>query len=327
MLFPLVFAVLSLFSPGAFAEADEAEGWDWRKTTTPHFLIRHQETWLPPGFTINVERIHSRLRMDLGMFSPWMGRERVNLYLYKDQDSYVRGQFSPPAWSNGLAIFQLKAVALPGMKDRSRLLRVMAHETTHLLFEGYFREQNRQAPVWINEGLAMLEEADSPDKPETSEWYQGMVNLESADMLPLEEFFATAPASDMKEEGKNKVSNWYVQAYSITHYLLRKHSRLQFKSFCSELRDGKSPAEALWKVYRYRTLADFDKRWKTWLADPSHKRRIAMLVSSQRQEGETPETAGPKGYGRSLGSFKPFSTGFEVQQFPSKQGEAAAKGR
>ena len=310
---------------GASPAWSEADGWNWRTTTTPHFLIKHQETWLPPGFTINTERIHSRLRMDLGMFSPWMGRERINLYLYKDQEAYVKGEFTPPAWSNGLAIFQLKAVALPGMKDRRKLLQVMAHETTHLLFEGYFREQNSQAPVWINEGLAMLQEADSPEKPETSEWYQGMTALEPAQFLPLEYFFTITPTQDMKDENKKTVGNWYIQAYSITHYLLRKHSRLQFKSFCSELRDGKTPAEALWKVYRYRSLADFDKRWKAWLADPIHKRRIAALAASQREEsGEEPTKA--TGKGRSLGSFKPFSTGFGVHNFPSPQGEAAAKG-
>lgn len=318
---PLLLLLLALTAPPASAEGG---GWNWRETTTPHFTIKHQETWLPPGFTINVERIHSRLRMDLGMFSPWMAKERVNLYLYRDQESYVQGEFTPPAWSNGLAIFQLKAVALPGMKDRRKQLQVMAHETTHLLFEGFFREQNRAAPVWVNEGLAMLQEADSPEKPESSEWYQGMVGVDPKSFMPLDAFFQVTPTKDMAEESKEAVGKWYVQAYSLTHFLLRKHSRLQFKSFCAELRDGKTPAEALWKVYRYRSLNDFDKRWKLWLADPVHKRRIAALASSQREEAA--EEAAPTGKGRSLGSFKPFATGFGVHQFPSKQGEAAAKG-
>lgn len=306
--------VAFLLSWATLPAAAEGEGWDWRVTTTPHFQIKHQETWLPPGFTINVERIHSRLRMDLGMFTPWMGRERVDLYLYKDHESYVKGEFSPPSWSNGVAIFQLKAVALPGMSDRRKLLQVMAHETTHLLFEGYFREQNRPAPVWVNEGLAMLEEADSPEKPETSEWYQGMVLMEPAEFLPLERFFAVTPTQDLKDDSKKTVGNWYIQAYSLTHFLLRRHSRLQFKSFCSELRDGKSPAEALWKVYRYRTLAELDKRWKAWLADPMHKRRIAALATSPREEAG--EAAAGKGRARALGSFKPFKTDFRPHQFP-----------
>jgi hypothetical protein len=312
----------ALFAPAALAA--EGQGWNWRETMTPHFHIRHQESFLPPGFTINAERIHSRLRMDLGMFSPWMGRERVNLYLYKDHRSYVAGEFNPPEWSNGLAIFQLKAVALPGMADKKKLLQVMGHETTHLLFEGYFKEQNRPAPVWINEGLAMLEEADSPEKPESSEWYQGMVNMDPKSFMPLDHFFLVTPTKDMADESKQTVGAWYVQAYSLVHFLLRKHSKLQFKSFCSELRDGKSAPEALWKVYRYRSLADFDKRWKSWLADPVHKRRIQALAASQREAAEQGDA--PTGKGRSNASFKAFSTGFEVHRFPSAQGEAAAKG-
>lgn len=306
------------------SSAPRSEGWAWRETLTPHFIIKHEETWLPPGFSIAVERIHSRLRMDLGMFSPWMGREKVNLYLYRDQASYVNGEFHPPAWSNGIAIFQLKAVALPGQKDRSRLMRVMAHETTHLLFEGYFREQGRNAPVWVNEGLAMLQEADSPDKPESSEWYQGMAAMDPRKFMPPDQFFAVTPTKDMAGESKQAVGDWYVQAYSLTHFLLRKHSKLQFKSFCAELRDGKTPAEALWKVYRYRSLADFEKKWRAWLADPMHKRRIQALAAAQRDEAREGEA--PTGRGRSPGAFKSFSTGFEVHRFPSQQGEAAAGG-
>lgn len=315
-------SLLAAFLASA-ALAAEGQGWGWRETLTPHFTIKHQESFLPPGFTIAAERIHSRLRMDLGMFSPWMGRERVNLYLYKDHKSYVAGEFSPPEWSNGLAIFQLKAVALPGMADKRKLLQVMGHETTHLLFEGYFREQGRQAPVWVNEGLAMLEEADSPEKPESSEWYQGMVRMDPKRFMALDQFFAVTPTKDMAEANKSEVGDWYVQAYSLVHFLLRKHSKLQFKSFCAELRDGKPVPEALWKVYRYRSLKEFDQRWRAWLADPVHGRRIRNLAESQREEAADEG----KGKGRANASFKPFSTGLEVKTFPSKQGEGAAKGR
>jgi hypothetical protein len=86
----------------AFPKAVIGSSWEWKETVTPHFRINHQETWLPQGLTIGAEKLHFRLGMDLGQFSPWMSKERISLYIYRDLDSYVNGEFSPPAWSNGV---------------------------------------------------------------------------------------------------------------------------------------------------------------------------------------------------------------------------------
>ena len=287
----------------------EGGGWSWRQTLTPHFAIKHQSAWLPPGFTMGAERVYFRLKMDLNVFSPWMSKEKVNLFVYSDHESYLAGEFRPPAWSNGLAIYERKAVALPSMKDPRKLLAVMAHETTHLLFESYWREGRRQSPAWINEGLAMLQEADSPDKPETSGWYQQMTLIDAKRFPPLTAFFAVTPTKDLHND-QAAVGEWYIQAYSVTHFLLRKHSRLQFKSFCGYLRDGKPAAEALWLAYRYRSVRDFDKKWRSWLADPAHKRRVASLAADARR-GVDDGTVNKAG--RTKASFKPFATGFKTQ--------------
>ena len=302
----LILGLLAFLSISASAVPQK--GWDWRETTTPHFRILHQTAWLPPGLTMGVERIHSRLRMDLVSFTPWMARERISLYVYSDLQSYVGGEFRPPAWSNGVAIYDKKAVALPTMKEPSQMLRIIAHETTHLLFVSYFREQRRDPPSWVNEGLAMVEEAASREKPETSQWYQNMVEMKPSSWYPMDRFLEISPTKDLHGNTRD-VAEWYVQAYSVTHYLVRKHSSLQFKSFCSHLRDGKSASEALWLVYRYRDIKDFERKWRAWLADPIHRRRVTALASSQRAAGDgVVERAG-----RTRPSFGSFSTGREFK--------------
>lgn len=310
--------------PGVRARAQEGEG--WRETSTPHFRIYHQETWLPPGLTIGIERIHFRLGMDLGTFSPWMAKEKIALYVYRDLQSYVGGQFSPPPWSNGVAIYAKKAVAIPTMKESKQMLRVLAHETTHLLFVSYFREQHRDPPSWVNEGLAMLEEADSPEKPQTSQWYQSMVATDPGKWFPIEDFLQINPTKDLNDD-KSQVALWYVQAYSITHFLVRKHSRLQFKAFCAALRDGRSSAEALKSVYHFRSLKEFDKAWRAWLSDPTHKRRVEALADSDRATGDGVIQKAVRG-GNS--PFHAFSTGWEVktrQVFPSSTNSSGDGGR
>ena len=120
-------AFLMLCGPAA---ARDGQGWNWRQTQTPHFLINSQATWLPAGFSMGAERVHSRLRMDLGLLSPWMTKEKINLYIYADHEGFLAGEFAPPKWSNGLAVYDRKAVAMPTMKDPRKMLAVMAHEAT-----------------------------------------------------------------------------------------------------------------------------------------------------------------------------------------------------
>lgn len=296
------------------APARAGDAWEWKETVTPHFKIEHQDTWLPQGLTIGIEKIHFRLNMDLGMFSPWMSREKIGLYLYRDLQSYVNGEFKPPPWSNGVAIYDKKAVAIPTMKETSQMLRVLSHETTHLLFVSYFREKHRDPPSWVNEGLAMLEEAESPERPQTSQWYQSMVEMDPKKWFPMDQFLAITPTKDL-HDNKAEVGEWYVQAYSVTHFLVRKHSRLQFKSFCSALRDGKTSEEALKTVYHYRSIADFQKQWRQWLADPMHKRRVMALAASERsQDDGVIRNAGRRS------SFSGFNSGWEIKTksvFPS----------
>ena len=282
-------AGLLLTSQALCAEKDR--DWTWRETTSPHFAVMHEMPWAPPGFVMNLERMHSRLRMDLGMFSPWMAKERLKLYLYKDSRSYLAGEFEPPAWSNGLALYGIKAVAVPDNPDRKALMRVIRRETTHLLFEGFWREAGKEAPPWLNEGLAMMEEDEEPDRPERSPWFQNMVLTGTGSFLPLERFFAVNPSKDMHD--KNSVGDWYVQAYSMVYFLYRQHQRLQFKSFCTELRDGKSVEEALWLTYRYHGFPSLQKAWLRW-RNQSDLRNKVEQARSESASASTEGEAKPK---------------------------------
>jgi hypothetical protein len=314
-----VWALAVLLAGPALAAPQADRGWDWRETLTPHFRVLHQETWLPPGLTMGVERINFRLRMDLGMFQNWSTKDRAGIYLYKDNDSYIHGEFSPPPWSNGVAVYSKNAVAIPAMQQTSQMLRVLAHENTHLIFVRYFREAHADPPSWVNEGLAMLEEADSPDHPETSTWYQHMVETSPKSWFPMEQFFALSPTKDLGDD-KAMVATFYVQAYSVTHFLVRKHSHLQFKAFCDHLRDGKSAVEALRLAYHYRDARDFEKRWRSWLNDPSHKRRVDALTAAQREQSD-----GVVDQASQNGAFKGFSTGWGIK--PRKVFSAPATDR
>ena len=273
------------FAFSSLARPILAGDWSWRQSITPHFEISHQGAWLPTGFELSLERIHSRLRLDLAMFSPWMSNERIKLHLYRDAKSYGEGEFHPPPWSNGIAIYRQRTVAVPDQGNTNKLLQVISHETTHLIFESYWGESGKSPPSWLNEGLAMMEEAQAPDHPESSDWYREMIYVLPGRATPLEDFVEISPTQDLRND-KTAVELWYVESYSLVTFLFRTHSRLQFKSFCSDLRDGKSFQESLWLVYRYNSIEQFENAWKAWLKEPIHRRRLARTGAALRKNSD-----------------------------------------
>lgn len=289
----MVFFALAILLRPSPARGD----WAWHQTISPHFVVSHQSAWTPPGFVLNLERMHNRLRMDLSMFSPWMAKERLKLYLYENQKSYLDGEFKPPAWSNGLSIYSDKAVVVYDQADRKKLHEVISHETTHLLFNGYWGEHNKKSPAWLNEGLAMMEEAENAAVPEKSDWYRAMAYLSADSLLPMGEFFETAPIDDLKDD-KDKVNLWYTQAYSVVYFLYRQHTRIQFKNFCVRLRDGRELEETIRVVYHYPRLTAFEKAWKAWALNSVHRHRVEKLATAADAEPEkkTPGRLEPRGF-------------------------------
>jgi hypothetical protein len=133
----------------------------------------------------------------------------------------------------------------------------------------------------------MMEEDDTPEHPERSPWFQNMVLAKPNTFLPLERFFTLNPAKDM--QNKNLVGDWYVQAYSMVYFLYRNHQRLQFKSFCAELRDGKSVEASLWLTYRYHGLAALQKDWRRWLTQSDLRNKVQAALSETPAEPQSEE--------------------------------------
>lgn len=271
-------AVLLLAMTAATASDDFA----WHSSLTPHFDVQHEMAFAPPGFSMGLEKIHGRLRLDLAGFSPWMSKERLKLFLYKDRQSYADGQFKPPPWSNGISMYEKRTVAVYDQADRAKLMQVIAHETTHLLFESYWGEVGRQPPSWVNEGLAMVEEAD-PDHPERSDWFRAMVYLPEKGYLHVADLVRLSPTLDLGDN-KSKVETFYTESYSLVFFLMRQHTRLQFKSLCAKLRDGEDLDSALWLTYRYKGASKLEEAWLEWVRDPRlrTKAEASILAAARR---------------------------------------------
>ena len=303
----LIATVFAIFSP-AIADAIK-----WNENVSPHFVIKHEASFTPSGLTLQLEKLHNRLRLDLAMFAPWMAKERIDLFLYEKRKTYLRGEFHPPGWSNGIAQYEDKLIATFEEQGVEKLYEVIAHEMTHLLFEGYWGEEKRRPPTWLNEGLAMLEEKGDKTEGKRSEWYRAMSMFYTQRPYAFHDFLLMNPSRDLGAD-QDKVTLWYVQAYSLVYFLYRRHSRLQFFNFCRMLRDGTPAQKAFGSIYRYRSTVALEKAWRAWLNEPAIRRELEQFVvvprkGSARVESSFGKSKKKKTRRKGKGQLKPVSFG------------------
>ena len=231
----------------------------WHLKESPHFKIYHESSWSPASIVIELEKIYNMMKMDISMFSPWMMKEKGKVYIYGSKKTYLSGEFKPPSWSKGLAFINKKTIVVYDSGDMSKLKAVIAHELTHLYFEGFFGEKFKHPPQWLNEGLAVSMEDKSYGK---GPWHNALKYVSAERYISFSDFFDVKIS---QLDNKQKIGDWYLQAFGIVKYLFNSRKRIQFKSFCDLIRAGKNVEKALWTSHRIKSLGDFEQSWLKWL--------------------------------------------------------------
>ena len=254
-------AFLFFLLTGALWAKEPPPGASWHLKSAPHFEIYHESSWSPNSVTLELERLYGKLRLNVSMFAPWMMKEKTRIYIYRNQETYLKGEFTPPKWSKGLAYFSKKTIVVYDTGDTVKLRAVIAHELTHLYFESFYGEHIKYPPQWLNEGLAVMMEdlSYSVDSP----WSQGLKFVPKEKIMPLEDFFRLQLE---QLDSDAEIGYWYLESFGAVSYLFRPHMRLQFKNFCDLLRKGEPLNSALWKVYRLNGPAGMEAPWRQWLA-------------------------------------------------------------
>lgn len=257
---PLLMILCSALNLAAAKPSAVPSSTVWHVKSSPHFEIYHESSWSPNSISLELERLYGKLRLSVSMFAPWMVKEKTRIYIYKDQGSYLRGEFHPPRWSKGLAYFSTKTVVIFDSGDMPRLRAVATHELSHLYFESFYGEYLKYPPQWLNEGLAVMMEDMS--YPGEGPWTQALKYFPGEKILPLADFFRIGISQLYSGE---QIGYWYLESFGAVSYLFRPRTRLQFRNLCSLLRKGEPLESALWKAYRLNGPAGMDLAWREWL--------------------------------------------------------------
>jgi hypothetical protein len=243
------------------------------------------------GFTNAVESAHRKVSSELSSLATWLVTEKIDVYLYRNAETFHAGTFRPPPWTDALANTTNRRgapksiAAFEGVSGPT-----FAHELTHLVLDSWFLEEGRRPPKWLNEGLAMIVES------ELAVGHRIEVGPSVSEPEAFYSFVDNAPARDASSE---RVTAWYAQAESMTRFLKRAKSPFQFLRFCRALRDGDKLEHALFSVYAFRSLNEFETAWRAWASGgrgPSLVGEARPSLPSAPAAGETksgPESAEP----------------------------------
>ena len=255
----------------SFASLVVAQESPFREMTSKHFLAQftlEEERGLAQQVLDRAEGYYDKVAQDIGYSRYqdfWTWESRAKIVIFPDQVSFARftGQ---PAWSKGYAsrdsrLFRDRTiVTYNGQPDL--LEEVLPHEIAHLILWDHLGFNNRNAPLWFEEGVAQLEEPATRAK--VQEALKGVV--QAGKHIPFFTLMAAKP-EDLKE--RLNVSLFYAESLSVVVFLIEKYGQDAFYRLSKELRDGKDFNEAFVRAYSgiFDSFASVEGRWRSYILD------------------------------------------------------------
>jgi len=255
----LLSLAILILSPNAYTSEDK-----WNNQKSTHFIIYYKD--VPSDFVDKVidkaEDCYNNIVNDLGFtrYNFWLWDERAKIYIYNDSEEY-KAATNQPNWSSGCVSVRDKIIKTyplaAGFFDS-----LLPHELGHIIFREFVGFDNKNIPLWLDEGVAVYHEMT---KRYAAKGYMRKA-VKDNKFIPLDKLAGVNVAlmNDRKE-----VEAFYFEAVAITDFLISQFGSSSFLSFCRALRDGKALDEAISYAYPYKDLADLNRTWSIYLKNES----------------------------------------------------------
>ncbi|OIO35670.1 MAG: hypothetical protein AUJ74_05495 [Candidatus Omnitrophica bacterium CG1_02_44_16] len=226
-----------------------------------HFIIYYKD--VPAEFVGTIidysERYYDELTIKLGFtrYDYWTWDKRVKIYVYPDQEAYLK-ETKQPSWSSGVAAYDQKTIwTFP--RESGFFDSLLPHELGHIIFREVIGAGD--VPLWLEEGVASyLEQA--------KRFGSDKIVLEALDnksFIPLKEL-TQIDANALR--GRADINLFYAESVNIISYLVDKFGTDAFNDFCKKLKDRRSLDDALaYAYFDIRSLSDLGELWEASLKD------------------------------------------------------------
>ena len=210
------------------------------KTELKHFNVYGEGGKAPDWFCSLLETLYANLMIDLSDFTPWTDSQKVSIFFFKTERSYllVTGR---PSWSGGCSSVPDREIYIYNGAD---VQGILAHELCHIYYDGFFIG-GKPDPLWLSEGMATVMQVEKglaaplwlgPNlrliKKGEGMSFPRLMGYDSLEGLPLP-----------------KTEIWYTEAYTVVRLLLRLQYRASFYRFSLALKEGKPLGKALFSGY------------------------------------------------------------------------------
>ncbi|MEI8349704.1 MAG: hypothetical protein WCI77_06080 [Candidatus Omnitrophota bacterium] len=187
----------------------------------------------------------------------WLWDNRAKIIIAKDKNDYL-ASFPCSEWSGACVDYRQKTIyTYPHQDNFSSLLR---HELVHIIFREYVGEG--KLPLWFDEGVAMYVDAKHGGSSYEAELSTLKTTIEHNQYIPFSELYQMGPAT-LDGKPKEYVDVFYLQSYSIIHFLIKKGSGDNFYNVLYFLRQGCGFDEALSKSYSsINGREELETQWK-----------------------------------------------------------------
>ncbi len=236
---PIVEGVYPPLDPGA------------NELSSLHFKVKAYGTATAQSISDDCEQSYTRVMSDTGLYS-FQPRGVYQIVVYGTADEY-RKKTGQPDWSAGVtvgnAIYTYISPTLSG---------VMAHEMTHLIWFEFMNGRLTDQQRWINEGLAVYQEAKIRNRGQ--ELFLNLSPTLRSSPIPIDQLQNMAPNTERAYEA----SLWYAQAESMIRFMIERGGRIGFGQFLTAVRDGQSLDASIYAGFpgTWRTIVDVENDWK-----------------------------------------------------------------
>ena len=257
----------ALFTPAfAYGSDYDYKGIKYEELRFPHFIVYYDKS-VSESYANQLGDMGERFYMDIteefnlvrNQFWTWDNRAKI--FVAKDKDVFA-SSFSCPSWSSACVDHAHKEIFT--YPDQANFDAILAHELTHIIFYEYVG--NVAVPLWFNEGVAIYIQENKAD----SKWFGDNFFVYLRRLIKDTKYISFteilgAGNSGLEGRGSDYVNTFYMQAYSMVNFLIKKYGRDGFAYFLYKLRDGGDFKAATASSFEgLSTPQEFEERWKNF---------------------------------------------------------------
>jgi len=247
---------------------------EWKQKKGAHFIVKYA-SGIPYGWVARLlsyaENYYSKIAYQIGYTRYtdfWIWDKRAEIIVYPDRRSFSKAT-GQPIWSRGGAIrdgiFRNGRLIVTFWQENGFLEGVLPHEIAHLILHDFIGD-SRKIPVWLDEGLAQLQEKD---KVRLADMIICNSIKHGNGYIPFQRFIN----ADFRYTGmpKEKIRLFYAQSLSVVAFLIRHYGVNSFGILCRCLRDGADFSIALRKAYPtiFKNIFSLEKQWIKYITENS----------------------------------------------------------